>query len=690
MKSKTKQKRGKSRSTQGSKRREPVIFYGDTETVTLDPTKMVEYEIPGKLSVLVKSYYENSKSRKSEPFVVPHMFQVTDGKGFRGIYDTPVEYLNAIRDRMLEQEDYSAIIYFHNMKYDAYNILYALLDREDIYLDDIKQLLVNETRWYKFRLSYRGISLEFRDSYNLISQPLKDFQKTFGLSIGKSNEDGWKDRMDEVATVNALLNRTEPGLMEYALLDVDVLQAGLDKFWELQGGKKASRLTAASLAYNEWVDVIEEHGYHTADGVFHEGMIEVEEDVDGKKKKSKKLNIVMDNDMPEFVHRTTNYTYRGAVCYPNPDYTNKVQKGIFVYIDANSLYPSSMLPSVQGRNRYNQMELTHYYPVGEPQQLTYMPSEENMNDRRYVSFLKLRIKAKIKPDAVIPFVSLGRQGRVGMSFNRLYQTNDFLREIDETFWVTSIDYRSIQNYYDIEEQEFIEGIIYTPENTSNDIFNEYISKWRKIKEQAAREKNAGLKQLAKIMLNSLYGKFAQSIDNTETVFEFGEDGSLSVIESGFDGGVSLKNMGIAAMITSYAREILLDVANILSPEEFLYCDTDSIIMTESGWRKIREVKGLLDKAEFGCWDVEHIVKEVKILHQKCYMITEFEAFQRDHKRERTIVKCAGASEDIKRFIRYDNFNRGETIRGARMKKAKQTIGGITLESRPFSIKAEYR
>ena len=661
---------------------EPIIFYGDTETVTINPTKIGEYQIPERLRELVNKYCEIASNNKNTPFVLPHMFQVTDGKGFRGVYDTVVDYANAIRDHILEQNKRNAIIYFHNMKFDAYNILYALLTLGYIYTDDIKQLLIQDSSWYTFRLNYRGVSLEFRDSYKLISQPLRSFQKTFGLSIGKSTEDSWKDRMDEVATVNALLNRTEPGLMEYALLDVDVLQAGLDKFWELQGGKKASKLTAASLAYSEWLSVIEEHGYRTADGVYHEGFIEED--------KKKKLTIVMDEDMPKFIHDITNYTYRGAVCYPNPDYTNKTLKGIYVYIDANSLYPSAMLPSVQGRNRYNQMELTHYYPVGVPVRLKSMPSEEIMNDRRYVSFLKLRIKAKIKPDAVIPFVSLGRQGRVGMSFSRLYQTNDFLREIDETFWVTSIDYRSIQNYYDIEEQEFIEGIIYTPENTSNDIFNEYISKWRKIKEQAAREGNAGLKQLAKIMLNSLYGKFAQSIDNIETFFEFGEDGSLTVSEGSFDGKTSLKNMGIAAMITSYAREILLDVANILSPNEFLYCDTDSIIMTESGWRKIREVKGLLDKAEFGCWDVEHIVKEVKILHQKCYMITEFEAFQRDHKRERTVVKCAGASEDIKRYIQYDNFNRGETIKGAQMKKAKQTIGGITLESRPFSIKAEYR
>lgn len=674
----------KPRKSGGLKRgtNEPIIFYGDTETVTIEPTKIDEYQIPERLRGLANKYCEIASKNKNTPFVLPHMFQVTDGKGFRCVYDTVVDYVNAIRDRIVEQNKRNAVIYFHNMKFDAYNILYALLTLGYIYTDDIKQLVIQDSSWYTFRLNYRGISLEFRDSYKLISQPLRSFQKTFGLSIGKSTEDSWKDRLDEVATVNALLNRTEPGLMEYALLDVDVLQAGLDKFWELQGGKKASKLTAASLAYSEWLKVIEEHGYRTADGVRHKGFIEVD--------KKKKLTIVMDEDMPKFIHDITNYTYRGAVCYPNPDYTNKTLKGIYVYIDANSLYPSAMLPSVQGRNRYNQMELTHYYPVGVPVRLKSMPTEEIMKDRRYVSFLKLRIKAKIKSDAVIPFVSLGRQGRVGKGFNRLYRTNDFLREIDETFWVTSIDYRSIQNYYEIEEQEFIEGIIYTPKNTSNDIFNEYISKWRKIKEQAAREKNAGLKQLAKIMLNSLYGKFAQSIDNIETFFEFGENGSLTVSEGSFDGKTSLKNMGIAAMITSYAREILLDVANLLSPNEFLYCDTDSIIMTESGWRKIREVKGLLDKAEFGCWDVEHIVKEVKILHQKCYMITEFEAFQRDHKRERTVVKCAGASEDIKRFIRYDNFNRGETIKGARMKKAKQTIGGIALESRPFSIKAEYR
>ena len=358
----------KPRKSGGLKRgtNEPIIFYGDTETVTIDPMKIEEYQIPERLRELVNKYCEIASKNKNTPFVLPHMFQVTDGKGFRGIYDTVVDYLNAIRDRIVEQNKRNALIYFHNLKFDAYNILYALLTLAYIYTDDIKQLLIQDSRWYTFRLNYRGVSLEFRDSYNLISQPLKNFQKTFGLSIGKSNEDSWKDRLDEVATVNALLNRTEPGLMEYALLDVDVLQAGLDKFWELQGGKKASKLTAASLAYSEWLRVIEEHGYRTADGVHHEGFI--------KEEKKKKLTIVMDDDMPKFIHDITNYTYRGAVCYPNPDYTNKTLKGIYVYIDANSLYPSAMLPSVQDSNRYNQMELTHYYPVGVPVRLKSMPS----------------------------------------------------------------------------------------------------------------------------------------------------------------------------------------------------------------------------------------------------------------------------------------------------------------------------
>ena len=301
-----------------------IIFYGDTETVTLDPTKMDEYQIPERLRELANTYCEIASTYKNIPFVLPHMFQVTDGKGFRGVYDTVVDYVNAIRERIVEQNKRNAIIFFHNMKFDAYNILYALLMVGYIHTDDIKQLVTQDSSWYTFRLNYRGISLEFRDSYKLISQPLKNFQKTFGLSIGKSTEDSWKDRLDEVATVNALLNRTEPGLMEYALLDVDVLQAGLDKFWELQGGKKASKLTAASLAYSEWLSVIEEHGYRTADGVRHEGFIEVD--------KKKKLTIVMDEDMPKFIHDITNYTYRGAVCYPNPDYTNKTLKGIYVYV----------------------------------------------------------------------------------------------------------------------------------------------------------------------------------------------------------------------------------------------------------------------------------------------------------------------------------------------------------------------
>ena len=51
-------------------------------------------------------------------------------------------------------------------------------------------------------------------------------------------------------------------------------------------------------------------------------------------------------------------------------------------------------------------------------------------------------------------------------------------------------------------------------------------------------------------------------------------------------------------------------------KEFLYCDTDSIITTERGWRKSREVKEMLGKAETERKDREVDCKWQKILRNR--------------------------------------------------------------------------
>lgn len=44
------------------------------------------------------------------------------------------------------------------------------------------------------------------------------------------------------------------------------------------------------------------------------------------------------------------------------------------------------------------------------------------------------------------------------------------------------------------------------------IFKEYIDKWITVKNEATLSGNKGQRTLAKLMLNSLYGKFATSMD----------------------------------------------------------------------------------------------------------------------------------------------------------------------------------
>ena len=44
------------------------------------------------------------------------------------------------------------------------------------------------------------------------------------------------------------------------------------------------------------------------------------------------------------------------------------------------------------------------------------------------------------------------------------------------------------------------------------LFTKYIDKWIKIKNESTLSGNKGMRTLAKLMLNSLYGKFATSLD----------------------------------------------------------------------------------------------------------------------------------------------------------------------------------
>ena len=111
------------------------------------------------------------------------------------------------------------------------------------------------------------------------------------------------------------------------------------------------------------------------------------------------------------------------------------------------------------------------------------------------------------------------------------------------------------------------------------------------------EENPGLKSVAKLMLNSFWGKFGMRDNLTQTHFmhkpkEFYKllrskvrqvhgihtvnEECVMVISSAEEEGNTTSNVAIAALTTSYGRLRLLDMMRKLG-DRVLYTDTDSVI-----------------------------------------------------------------------------------------------------------------
>ena len=124
------------------------------------------------------------------------------------------------------------------------------------------------------------------------------------------------------------------------------------------------------------------------------------------------------------------------------------------------------------------------------------------------------------------------------------------------------------------------------------------------------EFNAGLKSIAKLCLNSLWGKFAQRSNMSQTkyvteVFEFYEillDDKLDNknfqfindemvqmtynFKDQFVDNSKNTNIYIACFTTSHARLMLYDKLDYLN-EKVLYFDTDSIIYADDGTKNVK-------------------------------------------------------------------------------------------------------
>lgn len=143
--------------------------------------------------------------------------------------------------------------------------------------------------------------------------------------------------------------------------------------------------------------------------------------------------------------------------------------------------------------------------------------------------------------------------------------------------LTGLDIMNIEKNY-VFEYEFIDGVCFT--RKLHTPFLSFVDKYKGVKEQAVRDGNKALKMVAKILLNSVYGKFAERHHETGVELVFDEKGFPKYREVPNDKDYEQKgNILIATMITAKARNLIINQAMLAVKHkkfDLIYIDTDSI------------------------------------------------------------------------------------------------------------------
>ena len=387
----------------------------------------------------------------------------------------------------------------------------------------------------------------------------------------------------------------------------------------------------------------------------------------------KKLNKKFREYFPELpldVDSFVRDSYKGGFTYLSPIYEG-VKTGAGMTLDINSMYPSMM---------YNKA-----MPIGEPK----IFSGEYKYDPDF-------------PLYVISFscsfeLKKGKIPSIQLKYNRLFRANEYLEssngEIVE-LCLTSVDYELFRKQYNVQNIEFDGGYKF---RQANGLFKTYIDKFMEMKIKSKKEGNRAKTLIAKLALNSLYGRFGLN-PNTGRKIPLFVDGHVGYkIELAKEGERKPVYIPVASFITSYARRYIIEASQSIRDwslknkgfDAYCYSDTDSmkVCLSKEDLEALSDVLDI-DDYRLGAFAWEESWIHFKALRQKCY-IEQFE----DGSISATI---AGMPKRLAPLINFDNFRIGFTTaeldpeavqeNGGYKLRYKHVNGGVILQDTDFTIK----
>lgn len=336
-------------------------------------------------------------------------------------------------------------------------------------------------------------------------------------------------------------------------------------------------------------------------------------------------------------------SYKGGWTYVNPKIAGK-DIGEGIVLDVNSLYPSVM-----------------YYrplPFGEG---VYFKGKYTPDSTYNLYIQMFSCQFEIKRD-YLPTIQL----KNNLSFLATeYITSSKNEEI--TLCLTSVDLELFFAHYDVYNIEWLSGWKF---KSTTGLFQEYIDKWNGIKMQSTIDGNEGMRTLAKLMLNSLYGKFALNPNVQSKIPYLDSETDVVKYRLGEKETRDPIYIPVGTFITAWARYTTISAAQKVY-DRFLYADTDSLHLVGTNLPTELEI----DRVALGKWKHESTFTRARFIRQKSY-IEEINGVLH--------ITCAGMPSRCYPYVTWDNFKEGSSFAG----KLQQTHvpGGIVFKDIDFTIK----
>lgn len=501
---------------------------------------------------------------------------------------------------------YKAVIFFHNLNYDIQNFVSSIIEHK-LQVSDLN-LIWNNT-YYNASFTYEGHVFELRDSYKIYAQSLAKLAKLVGWEkqTNLATYDWFNLKQDKKELDNEI---------KYFKYDIAILGAVIRMYRKEFPYPRKGKLTIAGHAEYEFKKVCKE--------------------VDDQQGRNIQ-GAIFDPDFSDNMDTFLRGAYYGGFVYANKDLVNQTLHNGLV-ADVNSLYPSVMKNQdypdwrslrLMGEKEFNELDLSdlHVYGIVDLQ----------------VNYLKLKPgkvpcipkKAGIgNPHEVIDLSDMGEGNRLR---------------------VTTIDLYHITKNYDI-QYTYLQGL--RADRYMGKPFRPYVLKFEKMKEEAGRAGDKIKRQTAKLLLNSVYGKFAQSLI-TEKSELYDDDGIAKVRqfedpERQDHSELTRHNILLAVYVTAFARHTLLTMIDQVTDSDdltFWYCDTDSVHVGYSGnldrlkdFERIFRDNGIdYDDQRFGAWKCEQQIKTAVYLGSKRY-------WEVDDHLGKDIIKGAGIDNQGKQYL----------------------------------------